>query len=113
MKLQPIIYTTDSDRAVSWYGTLLGVEPSYRSDVWSTFDVDGTPLAIHRVDEELPSGSRVAISLVATESLEAVIRRWDGRIELSRGIQDETFGRSVLVTDPDGTIIQVNEHTGH
>lgn len=111
MKLQPIIYTTDSSVAVDWYGRVLGVEPSYQSDVWTTFDVDGTPLAIHRVDEELPRVSRVGISLV-TESLESLIERLASvNVEPTRGIQDETFGRSLLLTDPDGTVIQVNEHS--
>lgn len=111
MRLQPIIYTTDSARLVAWYGKVLGTEPTYQSEVWSTFDVDGTPLAIHQVDEDLPARSRVVISLVATGRLEDLIERWSSvGIEVNRGIQDETFGRSVLVTDPDGSVIQVNQH---
>lgn len=113
MKLQPIVYTTNSARAVEWYGKMLDLEPEYQSDVWTTFDVDGTPLAIHRVDEELPTHSRVAISLVATEPLDDLIERWGDEVGITRGIQDETFGRSLLVTDPDGTVIQINEHSSH
>jgi catechol-2,3-dioxygenase len=111
VKLQPIIYTTDSARLVAWYQRVLGIEPSYQSEVWSTFDVDGAPLAIHQVDEDLPSKSRVSISLVATGRLEDLMERWSSvEVEVTRGIQDETFGRSVLLTDPDGTVIQVNQH---
>lgn len=111
MRIQPIIYTHDSDRSVAWYGEVLNREPSYRSDVWSTFDVGGTTLAIHRIDGDLAPESRVAISFVAEEPLETLMERWSSSsIEVLRGIQDETFGRSVLLSDPDDTVIQVNEH---
>ena len=112
MRLQPIVYTKDMDRAVAWYGQVLGMTPSYQSDIWTTFDVHGAYLAIHRVDGDLANESRIGISLVATDPLEELVQRWSlaGEVEVVRGIQDETFGRSLLLTDPDGTFIQVNEH---
>jgi catechol 2,3-dioxygenase-like lactoylglutathione lyase family enzyme len=112
MRLQPIIYTTDAQRAVDWYARVLGMMPNYASEVWTTFDVAGTTLAIHRVEGDLSNESRVAVSLVSSDPLESCLERWAALgIEPVRGIQDETFGRSVLLGDPDGTIIQVNEHT--
>lgn len=110
MKLQPIVYTTHMDRAVEWYAAVLGDGPGYRSDVWTSFGVGGAELALHRVDR-LPEGSRVELSLVATESLEALVERLASRdISVERGIQEETFGRSLVLRDPDGLAIQVNEH---
>lgn len=110
MRLQPIIYTTDPAGVVDWYGRVLGVEPSYQSDVWTTFDLDGVTLAIHGVEDEPSTTSRVALSLV-TESLDDAMERLASEgIEPTRGMQVETFGRSMLLTDPDGTVIQVNEH---
>jgi hypothetical protein len=32
------------------------------------------------------------------------------KISLEREIADETFGRSIQVRDPDGMLIQLNEH---
>jgi catechol-2,3-dioxygenase len=112
VRIQPIIYTHDSDQSAAWYSEVLGVAPIYSSDVWTTFEVGGTILAIHRVDGDLAPESRVAISLVAEDSLETLIEGWSSSsvIEVLRGIQDETFGRSILLSDPDGTVIQVNEH---
>jgi catechol-2,3-dioxygenase len=53
----------------------------------------------------------VALGLLATEPLEAVVERLQQRgISLARGIADETFGRSVVVQDPDGLRIQISEH---
>lgn len=110
MRLQPIVYTTDPEASVDWYADVLGIKPSYQSDVWTSFDTDGATLGIHRVDS-LPERGRVELSLVTAEPLEAVeLRLGDHGIEPSRGIADEAFGRSLLLEDPDGTPVQVNEH---
>ena len=111
MRLQPIIYTGNMEAAVDWYGAVLDTEPTYRSDVWTSFDVEGAALGVHRV-ETLSERGRVELSLVATEPLEAILKRLnDGGIEVQRGIADEAFGRSLLLQDPDGTPVQVNEHS--
>ncbi|MCH8129761.1 MAG: VOC family protein [Acidobacteria bacterium] len=110
MRLQPIIYTTDMPAAVAWYSTVLGSEPTYTSDMWSSFEVAGATLGVHRV-ETLPDRGRVELSLVATEALHDVLARVTAAgIEPLRGIADETFGRSFVLEDPDGSPVQVNEH---
>ena len=45
MRLQPIIYNTDMPATVAWYTTVLGSEPTYTSDVWSSFEVAGATSA--------------------------------------------------------------------
>jgi uncharacterized glyoxalase superfamily protein PhnB len=110
VKLQPIIYTEDMKRAVDWYGTVIGSEPAFRSDMWTSFDLDGATLGIHRADS-LAERGRVELSLVTTEPLEAVLLRLaDHGIEPKQAIQDQPFGRSIVLDDPDGTPVQVNEH---
>ncbi len=110
MKLQPIVYTTDMESAVGWYSAVLGSGPAFRSDVWTSFAEGGAYLALHRVDV-LPEESRVELSLVAGESLEKIMDRLAAvNIPVERGIQEETFGRSFLLRDPEGLVIQVNEH---
>ncbi len=110
MRLQPIIYTTDMRAAVAWYSAVLGSEPTYTSDVWSSFEVAGATLAVHSVETLFDRG-RVELSLVATEALQDVLARVTAAgIEPVRGIADETFGRSFVLADPDGSPVQVNEH---
>ena len=110
MRLQPIIYTTDVPAAVAWYSTVLGSEPTYSSEMWSSFEVAGATLGVHRV-ETLSDRGRVELSLVATEALQEVLARVTAAgIEPLRGIADETFGRSLVLEDPDGSTVQVNEH---
>ena len=110
MKLQPIVYTTDVEKAVAWYSKLLARSPVYSSDVWTAFAVGGATLGVHHVAEHA-AGSNVGLSLIAEEALEAVIDRLRAAgISADGPIEDQPFGRSVLYRDLDGRPIQVNEH---
>jgi len=105
MRLQPIVYVTNMAASIEWYGTLLGGAPSVSSDHWTAFSVGESQLALHLTDERLSAGT-VELSLIADEPLEQVA----ARLTPHQAIADEPFGRSVVVADPDGTLIQVNEH---
>ncbi len=113
MKLVPIIYVTDMDRSVDFYESLgATVGPSGRNPHWTEMELSGSALALH-ITADAGSGAqpRVAISLRAHESLENVESLLSARgIETVRGIADEAFGRSMVVSDPDGLAIQINEH---
>ena len=110
MRLQPIVYTTDMAETVGWYRTVLGLDPVYTSDMWTAFAVGDATLGIHAVQEPAGEGG-VALSLVATEPLEQIESRLAGAgVIPETGIQDETFGRSLLLRDPVGNAVQVNEH---
>jgi len=103
--LQPIVYVTDMDRSIAWYGNVVAREPASTSEHWSTFDVGGVTLALHHSDGASSEGS-VGLSLVVDDDLEAFLERTG----LNAAIQDQPFGRSLTIVDPDGTPIQVNEH---
>ena len=105
MKLQPIVYVTDMEKATAWYSRLLGCEPDVSGGHWTTFPVGGAHLALHLNTDSLDAGS-VELSLVVGEPLEELA----SRLTPHRGIADEAFGRSLVMEDPDGTLIQVNEH---
>ena len=110
MKLQPIVYVTDMERAVEWYCTVLDVQPGYRSPAWTSLVVGDAMLGLH-ITQNRPTDSHVALSLIASEPLEAVAQRLQAAgITISKPICEEDFGRSLVVIDPDGTVIQVNEH---
>ncbi len=103
--LQPIVYVTDMAASTAWYGALLAGEPTMVSAHWTTFDCGGATLALHLTDEDLGPGG-VELSLVAEAPLETTHGRCAGSTEIIK----QPFGRSFTVTDPDGTVIQVNEH---
>ncbi len=110
MKLQPIVYVTDMARSVEWYSTVLDVRPAYQSPAWTALPVGDATLGLHII-ETRPTDSHAAVSLVATEPLESVASRLEAAgITIAKPICEEDFGRSLVVVDPDGTAIQVNEH---
>ena len=110
MKLQPIVYTTDMDRAVAWYTAVLDTAAAYTSDVWTAIAMGDATLGIHHVAER-PDGSYLELSIVSPEPLESVIARLEAAgIDIAEGIIEQPFGRSFLLRDPDGAPVQVNEH---
>ncbi len=111
MKLQTIVYVASMEDSIRWFSELLAVEPTVRSDHWTSFEVGGGYLALHLAGDgedgdDVGGTGAVALSLVVDEPLEAVAER----VAPTRPIADEPFGRSFVVTDPDGNRIQVNEH---
>lgn len=113
MRLQPIVYVTDMFRAVEFYGKLGLSANAHGNPMWTSFDVGDGMLGLHHVDL-LPdsAGGRVALSFVTVGPLETLVSHLQQEgITLVREITDETFGRSILVRDPDGLLIQINEHS--
>ena len=110
MRLQTIVYVTDMDRTMAWYRKVLDTDPATHGSHWSSFRVGRANLALHHTDEVRPDG-RVELSLVTSHALEELVDRLDvAQIPIERGIADETFGRSLLLRDPEGMVVQVNEH---
>jgi uncharacterized glyoxalase superfamily protein PhnB len=80
--------------------------------MWSELALGNATLALHHIDK-LPEKhmGRVALALVAPAPLEPLVERLKAAgVPFEQEIADEAFGRSVQVRDPDGLIIQINEH---
>jgi catechol 2,3-dioxygenase-like lactoylglutathione lyase family enzyme len=104
MILMPIVYVRDMEESVAFYEGL-GFDPQGRSPYWTELKAgDGAVLALHAADGD--TAGRVELALVSDEPLE----RLAGAAPLARGIADEAFGRSIVLRDPNGLEIQVNEH---
>ena len=114
MQLMPIVYVSDMERSVEFYGQV-GLRPVSRSDYWSVLkDDDGGTLALHLATDLLSNGSQLDLSMTVDDSLEVFLAQsFDPPVEVVRPIKDEVFGRSVIVSDPDGLHIQVNQLRSH
>ena len=111
MQMQTIVYVTDMDRSIEFYERL-GFVVDYRGGpVWTAFRGTDGMLALHAADELPPSG-RVALSLVAGDTLEEIVERLAEHDIDASPIEAQPFGRSTVVRDPDGLPIQINEHDG-
>ncbi|GAA1312042.1 VOC family protein [Saccharothrix xinjiangensis] len=122
MILMPVVYVSDVDASVAFYAALGFVERNRsRSGAWVELDGPGGRLGLHEsrarrapalpeADEPVGPGV-VMLGFVTTEPLEKLVEAVaQAGHEPVRGIADESFGRSVVLADPDGAHIQVNEH---
>ena len=106
----PIVYVRDMQRSLVFYRAL-GGEVKSESKYWSELDFAGSRLALHW-DTERPEGQPEQLHLsFLVEGLEGLVAKLGTNgIKLHREISDEAFGRSCIVCDPDGLLIQINEH---
>jgi len=110
----PIRYVRDMEAAGRFY-TALGLAVEFTSRAPRTgpsmwVELRGGPggMALHHVAEP---GAGVELAFVAEEPLEDVVERLVAAgYRPATAIVDEAFGRSFTVRDPEGLLIQVNEH---
>jgi catechol 2,3-dioxygenase-like lactoylglutathione lyase family enzyme len=108
MILMPIVFVSEMERSIEFYESL-GFEPQTRSPMWTELKAgERAILALHHAEQLPEQSERVELALVSEEPLEHVEERF--RSGLARPIADEAFGRSLILRDPDGLEIQVNEH---
>ena len=112
MKVMPIRYVADVAASTRFYAAL-GLVPgdSSRSGDWTELNAAGGTLALHSArtsERDIPG--RVELSFETAEPLEVLAGRLAAAGFEPEAIVDESFGRSLRVTDPDGFLIQVNEH---
>lgn len=113
MKLMPLVYVTDMERAIQFYSSLLPASTIVTtSPYWTELNVGGASLALHVAEMVDHSGDGVAVSFDAATTLEQVVSLLEeAGITPSGEICAQPFGRSVTVQDPDGLVIQINEHS--
>lgn len=107
MKVMPIRYVRDVAASTHFYEALgLRATATQRNRGWTELTGDGGILALHRAAGK---GADTELSLLASEPLEQVVDRLTRAGFATGPIMDESFGRSLRVTDPDGVSVQINE----
>ena len=112
MKLVPLVYVTDMAQAISFYTKLLPASSLVTSSpYWTELTVGGSTLALHLAENVTHANNGMGLGLDAATPLEDVVASLhEAGIEPAGEICPQPFGRSVTVTDPDGLVIQINEH---
>jgi catechol 2,3-dioxygenase-like lactoylglutathione lyase family enzyme len=116
MRPVPIRYVRDMAAARRFYEAL-GLSLDFTSrpprrgpSRWMELQGGAGGLALHHVSET-DVAPAVALAFEADEPLEDVVRRLgEAGYAPATAVVDEAFGRSFTVRDPEGLLIQVNEH---
>ncbi len=109
MKLLVFAYAGDFETQVRFWCSALDVPEDMHGPNWAQFRVGDARVAIHRVRDEPRDTDAFHLNIVV-DDLEAARERFlaAGASEV-RGIQDEAFGQSTIVADPDGRSITLVE----
>jgi catechol 2,3-dioxygenase-like lactoylglutathione lyase family enzyme len=113
MKVMPISYVADVAESERFYAALgLDVDRRGRTPGWTEMAAGGGLVGLHSAQGGDPprSAGTVELALVTDEPLEAVASRLDAAGYEHEPIADEAFGRFLQVVDPDGLVLQVQEH---
>lgn len=109
MKVMPIRYVRDVEASVAFYRALgLEVGSVSRPGGWAELASDAGVAAVHAADDA--NAGTCELAFEADEALEAVAERIRAAGFTPGDIVDESFGRSMQVVDPDGVVVQINEH---
>ena len=112
MKVLAFRFTDDVPRMQAFLAALgLSADLASESGTYVQLDAAAGAAVLHsaaEADQPTPSGT-TAMSFEADELLEAVRDRLAAAGFADAVVVDESFGRSLRVTDPDGQQVQVNE----
>jgi len=104
-------WTRDMDRAVTFYGDVLGLELTYRAGGgWAEFRAGPVRLALHGTEEaDLPPGGTIVFRVDALDEATSALRQrgvvFDGHEAEVPGV-----GRFATFHDPDGNPVQLIEY---
>lgn len=110
VSLMPIVYVTNMKKSLTFYKAL-GAQPTHTGQMWSQLTMGNSEFALHGTDKINKQSNQMGLALTAHQPLETLIKTLKSkRIKVEGDIVDEAFGRSMLIRDPDGLPIQINEH---
>lgn len=111
-----LIYVRDAEEATVFYGDLLGIQPCFTSPRYVAFEVaPGVLFAVWtgRNEHAVPSTPRVSeVGLMVPGSAAAVddvYAQWIAKgVAVVEEPHDDVFGRTFVISDPDGNLIRVS-----
>ncbi|MET9353194.1 VOC family protein [Streptomyces sp. NPDC006617] len=111
-----LVYVTDVERATAFYSGLFDIEPVMTTPRYVPFEVaPGVLLALWsgRADQlgpHTPRTSEVGLMVPGSSAaIDALHAEWAAKgVTVVEKPHDEVFGRTFVVTDPDGNLIRVS-----
>ncbi len=101
----------DMDRAISFYGDVLGLSVKENYGEWAELEVDGLTIGLNARDSETPGGEGGAVlAFRAEQPLEQAVEALQGKgVEVVDGIAERSWGRIAAFKDPDGNSLELYE----
>ncbi len=111
-----LIYVSDAEAATAFYTGLFEIEPSFTSPRYIAYEVaPGVAFALWTGRSEhavpgTPRTSEVGLTLPGPASaVDELFARWTATgVHVVEEPHDDVFGRTFVVTDPDGNLIRVS-----
>jgi uncharacterized glyoxalase superfamily protein PhnB len=109
MALMSIVYPSNMSDALHFYHAL-GLKSTKQGNLWSELKVGDARLGLQTADPFV-RGEKIQLVLISHKPLEEVIKQLSAKgITVQSKITDEAYGRSLLLHDPDGNPIMINEY---
>jgi len=109
LQLMSLIYPTNIERSVNFYRTL-GFTLNTERKLWAELRLGDAALGLQGSDPWV-RGEQIRLVLVSKVALEELIAELQKNgVRVDHEIADEAYGRSVLIHDPDGNPILINEY---
>ena len=104
-------FVEDLDAAVEWYAARLGSQPTIRGGALVAFDLGGSRLTLHQVDELNTAGPSGTVPYWTVPDVDAVVAEWTANgAKAHRGPKSVFTGeRLCQLEDPFGNLFAVRE----
>lgn len=104
------VFSPELDGLRRFYETAMGIAGQPAGPNWVAFPLGGSKFALHRALPDDPQDAQpFRLDFLVSDVGVAVAKFEAAGAEVVRGIQDEAFGRSALLRDPEGrefTLVQ-------
>lgn len=111
------VYVADMERALRFYGDLLGLKVTYNDGHWAALDVGGVRVGLHATDDRGPvptvprdaGGARAGATLTlrSTNIDEDVERLKVVGVRFLGSIHRAGWGAVIAFEDPDGNVLKL------
>lgn len=111
-----LIYVRDAAATTAFYSDLFEIKPTFTSPSYVAFEVaPGVLFALwsRRSEHAVPATPRTSeVGLMvprSDSSVDQVYERWSAKgVHVVEEPHDDVFGRTFMITDPDGNLIRVS-----
>lgn len=111
-----LIYVRDAESATAFYSDLFEIKPTFTSPRYVAFDVaPGILFALwtgrsESVDPSTPRTCEVGLMVPGPASaVDETFKSWVSKgVHVVEEPHDDVFGRTFVITDPDGNLIRVS-----